>query len=45
LTREPRKLPKMVINPEVKDIFGFQFEDFHLEDYDPHPHIAGIVAV
>lgn len=45
LTREPRKLPKMVINPDVKDLFSFQFEDFHLEDYDPHPHIAGVVAV
>jgi len=45
LTREPRKLPRMIINPEVKDIFSFQFEDFQLVDYDPHPHIAGIVAV
>ena len=45
LTREPRPLPKMIINPEVKDLFGFQFEDFQLEGYDPHPHIAGVVAV
>ena len=45
LQREPRKLPRMVINPEVKDIFGFKFEDFSLEDYDPHPHIAGKVSV
>lgn len=45
LTREPRKLPRMIINPEVKDIFSFQFEDFQLVDYDPHPHIAGVVAV
>lgn len=45
LTREPRPLPKMVINPEVKDIFGFQYEDFQLEGYDPHPHIAGQVSV
>ena len=45
LTREPRPLPKMLINPEVKDIFGFQYEDFTLEGYDPHPHIAGVVAV
>src|SRR5690606_20190019 len=45
LTREPRKLPTMKINPEVKDIFEFKFEDFILEDYDPHPHIKGEVAV
>jgi thymidylate synthase len=45
LTREPRALPKMVLNPEVKDIFGFKFEDFTLENYDPHPHIKGAVAV
>lgn len=45
LSREPRKLPKMVINPDVKDLFDFKFEDFHIEDYDPHPHIAGVVAV
>ena len=45
LQREPRKLPRMVINSEVKDIFGFKFEDFSLEDYDPHPHIAGKVSV
>ena len=45
LTREPRKLPSMKINPEVKDIFSFKFEDFTLEDYDPHPHIKGEVAV
>lgn len=45
LTREPRPLPKMHINPDVKDIFSFQFEDFTLTDYDPHPHIAGVVAV
>ena len=41
LTREPRTLPKMIINPEVKDLFSFQYEDFQLEGYDPHPHIAG----
>ena len=40
LTREPRKLPKMMINPEVKSIFDFKFEDFELVEYDPHPHIA-----
>lgn len=45
LTREPRKLPKMKINPEVKSIFDFKYEDFQLVDYDPHPHIAGVVAV
>lgn len=45
LSREPRTLPKMLINTNVKDIFGFQFSDFELVDYDPHPHIKGIVAV
>lgn len=45
LSRETRTLPTMVINPEVKDIFDFKFEDFTLEGYDPHPHIKGIVAV
>jgi thymidylate synthase len=45
LSREPRPLPQMRINPEVKDIFGFQYEDFTLENYDPHPHIKADVAV
>lgn len=45
LSREPRALPKMNINPEVKDIFDFKFEDFSLTDYDPHPHIKGAVAI
>ena len=45
LSREPRPLPKMLINPNIKDIFGFKFEDFELTDYDPHPHINGVVAV
>ncbi len=45
LSREPKALPKMRINPEVKDIFSFKFEDFELTDYDPHPHIKGVVAV
>lgn len=45
LSREPRKLPQMKINPEVKDIFDFKFEDFELIGYDPHPHIAGKVSV
>ncbi|MCB0477041.1 MAG: thymidylate synthase [Crocinitomicaceae bacterium] len=45
LTREPRKLPKMKINPNVKDLFAFKFEDFELVDYDPHPHIKAEVSV
>ena len=45
LTREPRPLPTMRINPDVHSIFDFQYEDFQLENYDPHPHIAGVVAV
>lgn len=45
LSREPRKLPVMEINPDVKDIFSFRYEDFTLKDYDPHPHIKGVVAV
>lgn len=45
LTREPRKLPRMVINPEVKSIFDFKYEDFQLVDYDPHPHIKAGVSV
>ncbi|MCG8049329.1 MAG: thymidylate synthase [Candidatus Thiodiazotropha endolucinida] len=45
LSREPRKLPKMKINPLVKSIFDFSFEDFELVDYDPHPHIKAPVAV
>lgn len=45
LTRDFRKLPTLRINPEVKDIFGFKFEDFSLEGYDPHPHIKAAVAV
>jgi len=45
LTRTPRKLPKMKINPEVKSIFDFKFEDFELVDYDPYPHIPGKVSV
>ncbi len=45
LTREPRKLPRMVINPDVKDIFSFQYEDFILEDYDPYDHIKAVVSV
>jgi thymidylate synthase len=45
LTREPRALPKMKINPDVKNIFDFQYEDFELTDYDPWPHIPGKVSV
>ena len=43
--REPRPLPKMILNPEVDNIFNFTFEDFTLVDYDPHPHIKGKVAI
>lgn len=45
LSREPRPLPTMKINPDVKDIFGFKFEDFELQNYNPWPHIKGAVAV
>ncbi len=45
LSREPRNLPTMKINPNVKDLFAFTFEDFELLNYDPHPHIKGAVAV
>ena len=45
LTREPRKLPTMRLNPAVRDIFAFQFDDFELQDYDPHPHIKAQVSV
>ena len=45
LSREPRPLPTMRINPEVKDIFSFRYEDFTLENYNPHPHIKGEVSV
>lgn len=45
LSREPRALPRMRLNPDVKDIFGFRYEDFTLENYDPHPHIRGEVSV
>ena len=45
LTRTPRPLPRMVINPDVKDIFDFRYEDFQLEGYDPWPHIKAAVSV
>jgi len=45
LSRDPKPLPTMKINPEVKDIFDFKFEDFELINYEAHPHIKGIVAV
>ena len=45
LRREPKPLPKMIINPEVKNIFDFRYDDFHLEGYDPWPQIKGVVSV
>lgn len=45
LSRAPRKLPRMIINPDVKDIFSFKYEDFELVDYDPWPHIKAVVSV
>ncbi|MBS1208619.1 MAG: thymidylate synthase [Proteobacteria bacterium] len=45
LTREPRALPQLKLNPDVKDLFAFRFEDFTLEGYEPHPHIAAKVSV
>ena len=45
LSREPKSLPKMILNPAIKDIFDFTFEDFTLEGYEPHPLIKGSVAV
>ena len=45
LSRDVRPLPTIKINPDVKDIFSFKFEDFELTDYNPHPHIKGEVAI
>ena len=45
LSRDPRPLPQMKINPDVNDIFKFEFEDFSLENYNPHPHIKGEVSI
>jgi thymidylate synthase len=45
LSREPRPLPHLRLNPEVKDLFGFCYDDFTIEGYDPHPHIKAEVAI
>ena len=45
LSRDPKPLPKMIINPEIKNIFEFSFKDFNLVEYNPHPHIRGRVSV
>ncbi|OFX85652.1 MAG: thymidylate synthase [Bacteroidetes bacterium GWF2_33_16] len=45
LSREPKKLPVLKMNPDKKDIFSFEFDDFKLENYDPHPHIKGVISV
>jgi thymidylate synthase len=45
LEREPRRLPTVSLNPDVKDIFGFQFEDVTFQGYDPHPHIRAEISV
>jgi thymidylate synthase len=45
LSRAPRTLPRIEINPRIDDLFAFRFEDFSLVDYDPHPHIKAAVAV
>ncbi len=45
LSREPKKLPQLDINKNVKDIFSYKYEDFQLSDYDPHPHIKGDIAI
>ena len=45
MTRSPRPLPRMRLNPEVKDLFAFRYEDFSLEGYEPHPHIKAAIAV
>jgi thymidylate synthase len=45
LARAPRRLPRMLLNPAVTDLFAFRYQDFTLEGYDPHPHIKAKVAV
>jgi thymidylate synthase len=45
LGREPKKLPQMRINPDVKSIFDFKYEDFTLENYEAHPHIKGAISI
>jgi thymidylate synthase len=45
LSREPKALPTMKLNPEIRSIFDFTYEDFELVNYDPHPHIKGEVSV
>ena len=45
LSREPRSLPSMKLNPGIRSIFGFTYQDFSLENYDPHPHIKGEISV
>jgi thymidylate synthase len=45
LTRKPRPLPQMKINPDIKDLFDFRYEDFELLNYNPHPHIRGEISV
>jgi thymidylate synthase len=45
LTRDPKPLPIVKLNPEIHSVFDFRFEDFTLENYDPHPHIKGAISV
>ena len=45
LSREPRSLPKMVLNPDVKRVVDFTYNDFAMENYNPHPHIKGAISV
>lgn len=45
LSREPRALPAMIVNPDVQHIFDFKFDDFKLENYNPHPHIKGAISI
>ena len=45
LSRSPKSLPTMTLNPDIKDVFGWSYEDFTLENYEAHPHIKGLVAV